>query len=236
MRAWKGAYSEFIFTDGTESAYAQETIVGYLAHKWGTEGDLVPGHPWENDSPLPVELLYFSAQNKDDYVLIKWKTAAEINNNYFLLQKSIDCETFETIASIQGAGNSTEPIEYSYIDSEIKNDILYYRLIQVDFDGTSETFQTVVVNTNKNLNEFSLTIYPQPIEGIAKINFKVPEEGLYNFKIYNIVGETILSSKLIGVVGENWFKINMSAFNSGTYMFSLSDDNGRVITQKAFSR
>jgi len=236
MRAWKGAYSEFIFTDGTESATTQEAIVGYLAHKWGTEGNLVPGHLWENESPLPIELLYFSAQKNDDYVKIKWKTTAEINNNYFLLQKSIDCETFETIASIQGAGNSTEPIEYSYIDSEIKNDILYYRLIQVDFDGTSETFQTVVVNTNKNLNEFSLIIYPQPIEGIAKINFKVPEEGLYNFKIYNIVGETIFSSKLMGVNGENWFEINMTAFNSGTYIFSLSDDNGREITQKAFSR
>ncbi len=185
---------------------------------------------------LPVELIYFTAQMKDSHVLIKWKTGAEINNDYFLLQKSIDGTTFETIANIQGAGNSLEPIEYSYTDSEIQNEVIYYRIIQVDFDGTSETFKTVMVNTNEKTNEFNLTIYPQPIENIAKINFKVPEEGLYNFKIYDIVGEAVYSSKLVGIKGVNWFEINMSTFNSGTYIFSLSDNNGRVITQKAFNR
>ena len=236
MRAWKGAYSEFIFTDGTEPLYTQEKIVGYLAHQWGTNDKLVSGHTWETVSPLPVELIYFTAQMKDILVLLKWKTATEINNDYFLVQKSVDGINWETIANVQGAGNSTQPIEYSYTDSEIQNEVLYYRIIQVDFDGTSETFKTVMVNSNEKTNEFNLTIYPQPIENIAKIHFKVPEEGLYNFKIYDIVGEVAFSSKLIGIKGENWFEINMSIFNSGTYIFSLSDNYGRVITQKAFNR
>ena len=185
---------------------------------------------------LPVELIHFGAQMKNSHVLIKWKTGAEVNNDYFLLQKSIDGTTFETIANIQGAGNSIEPIEYSYTDSEIQNEVIYYRIIQVDFDGSSETFKTVMVNTNKNLNEFSLIIYHQPIEGNTKINFKVPEDGLYNLEIYDIVGKAVYSSKLIGIKGVNWFEINMSKFNYGTYIFSLSDDSGKEITQKTFNR
>jgi hypothetical protein len=96
-------------------------------------------------APLPVKLLNFSVERTDNGFLIEWTTLSEHNSDYFEIQKSEDGLVFETISVVKGAGNSNSQRDYKYTDYEIRSNISYYRLKQVDFDGKFEYLQTLSI-------------------------------------------------------------------------------------------
>lgn len=107
-----------------------------------------------NASPLPVELIYFNAAlNNTRTVDLTWVTASEINNDYFIVQRSNDGFTWEEIGVVDGNGTSTSQHNYSAVDVNPFQGISYYRLLQVDFDGTGaySTIRTVELNQGVNL-------------------------------------------------------------------------------------
>ena len=98
------------------------------------------------DGSLPIQLLYFDAKRIDNYVLLTWSTATEINNDYFTLYRSTDGFDWEIIGNIMGAGNSNHKIDYEHIDYNPYTSITYYKLEQTDFDGTTESFRYAVID------------------------------------------------------------------------------------------
>lgn len=96
-------------------------------------------------APLPIELLNFKVENKDLGNQIEWVTASERNNDFFLLERSTDGVNWNFIDKIKGAGNSSSIKKYTSIDYEYKNSINYYRLSQIDFDGTFTEFGIIVI-------------------------------------------------------------------------------------------
>lgn len=119
---------------------------------------------------VPVDLIDFNAQYSNGAVRITWQTASEKNNDYFEVQRSLDGKTYETIAEIDGAGDSDELLAYSTIDASPYLGVSYYRLHQVDFDGTSETFPPKVVYNDLVQNGLDFRMVPNPTTGDA-INF-----------------------------------------------------------------
>jgi len=97
-------------------------------------------------SALPIELVSFEGINKGVNNMLFWSTATEHNSNYFNIQKSRDGETWQTISTINGAGNSTVLIDYSIVDYKVEPIINYYRLQQYDFDGTYEIYGPIAIN------------------------------------------------------------------------------------------
>lgn len=97
---------------------------------------------------LPVELISFDANIKDDFNSLKWTTSTERNNDYFILERSNDGENWELIHREKGAGNSSSILNYKYKDYTRRDEINYYRLSQVDFDGAKETFRMLAVNNS----------------------------------------------------------------------------------------
>jgi hypothetical protein len=93
--------------------------------------------------PLPITLVSFEAEPYQNDILTNWKTSAEINNDYFTVERSQDGVTFIPIGRVEGAGNSDYELNYTYIDKEYENGINYYRLKQTDFDG-KETYSEIV--------------------------------------------------------------------------------------------
>ena len=88
-------------------------------------------------SALPIELLYFSGEQKYcNQNILTWTTATETNNDHFEVERSLDAVSFKTIKEIPGAINSLETKKYVYVDSNPEPGINYYRLKQVDLDGT----------------------------------------------------------------------------------------------------
>src|SRR6188508_3341378 len=95
--------------------------------------------------PLPVELIDFSANCKDNKVVIHWTSATETNNDYFTLEKSFDGKTFEAVSTLKGSGTTTEIHEYQATD-EISLQTVYYRLKQTDYDGASSNSDIILIN------------------------------------------------------------------------------------------
>jgi hypothetical protein len=100
-------------------------------------------------SALPVKLLSFDGKANKKHNALAWITQSEINNDYFLLEKSEDGINFSLLEIIQGSGNSNQQISYSAIDIH-PYQTTYYKLTQVDFNGISESFDIIPVN-NKSI-------------------------------------------------------------------------------------
>jgi hypothetical protein len=98
-------------------------------------------------SSLPVELSSFEAEPIDNYNFVTWTTESEYNSDYFMLESSFDGEVWTVINVQEAAGNSVSRINYSYIDDRF-GEISYYRLVQYDIDGKSETFGAIYVVRN----------------------------------------------------------------------------------------
>ena len=92
---------------------------------------------------LPIELLSFTAKKNKNEVLVSWKTATEIHNDYFTIERSFDGHHFSPIARLAGAGNSSQPQYYHLEDKDFVNGINYYKLVQTDYNG-EETISDIV--------------------------------------------------------------------------------------------
>lgn len=101
---------------------------------------------------LPVELTEFTGFKTNEYNVLKWQTASEHNNSHFILERSSTGEFTENniIATITGAGNSTQIINYSYRDFDAPKKINYYRLTQVDYDGNFKQYGPISVDNRDN--------------------------------------------------------------------------------------
>lgn len=122
------------------------------AETWWYDNLIVTGTP----TSLPVELLYFTAKSDDTIITFKWATGSEINNDYFTIQKSVDGMNYTDIEFIAGGGNSSTRIDYTITSHTITGG--YYRLRQVDFDGTT-SYSHIIYIPPKHINIFIIGIY-----------------------------------------------------------------------------
>lgn len=173
----------------------------------------------DSDTPLPIELLSFSAEPTEHSITLKWETASELNNDYFTIERSKDGLFWEEIKEIEGAGNSNRLIHYQYVDNSPLNGISYYRLSQTDFDGTKEEFDIISVNYDRS-NKLSL--YPNPASNTVHIN----GEGVL---IFSILGENLTNHiQYIGTKeGNSTFDI--SSLRAGTYIVHVNNQQIKLI-------
>jgi len=182
-------------------------------------------------TPLPVQLISFEGELVDDKVIVSWQTASEINNDKFILEKSFDCKNWFTIAEIDGAGNSTNFLKYSYTDDALIVGVQYYRLTQIDFDGTKETFKTIDVSKTST-TPYEIKVFPNPMKEEVKVSFYAEKQGYSRFRIYAENGKEIYAGLVGTLQGENAFNFNTSHFAEGTYIFKIEKENGVVSSVK----
>ncbi len=177
---------------------------------------------------LPVELLSFKAENKDGKVLLKWQTATELNNDYFIIERSTDAENFLPIAKIQGAGNSNIILSYSYVDeNSISNTVMYYRLRQVDFDGKTEIFPTVSITIeDKSSDISSLNIDYNTLV----VNYNNPSNNHISVSLLDINGR-VLQMAISDAEGQQSMRFDLSALSRGMYFVNMEQD-GKITTRK----
>ncbi len=125
--------------------------------------DFSPFALGSDSSPLPIELVEFKASYESGRVNLSWKTASELNNDYFTIEKTVDNVNFEEVGQVQGHGTTTQPVNYSAVDRYPYNGVSYYRLKQTDFDGKFTYSDPVrVENTDRDVY---LNVYPVPNDG-----------------------------------------------------------------------
>ncbi|MEQ8811061.1 MAG: T9SS type A sorting domain-containing protein [Imperialibacter sp.] len=132
-------------------------------------------------TPLPIVLSYFRGVNLKNAVKLSWETASEENFDQFEIQRSFDGKHFDVIATEKGNGFTSEKHQYSFTDSDPDMGINYYRLNAIDFDGSSEIFETIAVEVAADFS--SVAMYPNPNNG-TELQLNIPEELLYT--AYNV--------------------------------------------------
>ena len=172
---------------------------------------------------LPVELTSFIASHSLNKVQINWQTATELNNQGFEIQRKFENSDWITIGFRTGKGTKTEPTSYFYEDdiSELNFDKLYYRLKQIDFNGTFSYSAEVEVITQPL--DFALyQNYPNPFNPSTIINFAVKDAGLVSLKVYDILGSEVATLVNETKVAGN-FAVEFNAANlpSGVYIYTL---------------
>lgn len=137
-------------------------------------------------SPLPVKLVSFKATPQADAILLEWKTATEINNDFFQIQRSTGSEDWTEIDKIKGAGNSNEPIQYLRYDNQPIQGVSYYRLKQTDFDGQVDYSPIVAVHYE---GASTIQVFPNPSTGIFTIpQMQLTEEQV---QVFNNLGQKV---------------------------------------------
>ena len=113
-----------------------------------------------NPAPLPVELIHFRADAFNTDVLLDWATASEENNDYFLVEHSIDGSNYTPVGHVDGRGTTDIEQQYSYKHAQPYFGNNYYRLKQVDHDGAYEYSPVVIVTIE--LEEEHFQVFPNP--------------------------------------------------------------------------
>jgi hypothetical protein len=171
-----------------------------------------------NITPLPIELLSFTAEKNNSLVEVKWSTASELNNDYFMVERSQDATNFELVAKVPAAGNSNTLKRYATQDEKPYQGLSYYRLKQTDFDGTFNYSKIVAIDF---LNEeFGLRIYPNPTSDLITIDFleQVLPPATRVF-LSNVYGQQL---ELNQIISKNQIKVDLSQLPSGIYFVGIS--------------
>ena len=222
------------FDDNTTSANTAYTYSVYmrdLAYNYssGSADDL---------TSLPVELTSFTALVGGKSVELKWNTATEVNNYGFEIERreieDVRSEKWEKIGFVQGYGNSNSPKDYSFSDLNPTIGSIYYRLKQIDFDGSYEYSNTLEVNIDIPLSFELNQNYPNPFNPNTVISYVIPNLGTtrklflqdVSLIIYDILGNevaTLVREKQSP--GSYSYNFNAEGLASGTYIYKLTADD-----------
>ena len=171
---------------------------------------------------LPVELSAFSANVNKRNVVLNWTTETEINNQGFEIERRSTDGQFLTIGHVNGNGTTTERKEYSYIDADLQTGTYYYRLKQVDFNGSFEYSNVVFAEITTPI-EFALNQnYPNPFNPSTSISFSLAEPSFVKLAVYNLLGEEVQVLKNENMDAGS-FNVNFDAasFPSGMYLYKI---------------
>ena len=173
-------------------------------------------------SPLPVELIQFNGYKKDTHsILLNWSTASELNNDHFILEKSSNGTAFEIISIIPGKNNSNFFSEYNFIDENAIEQTLFYRLSQVDLDGSIKTYDPIFIeNNNKRLGPFLLSTTTQ--DGKLIIHYQTPIQELASINVMDHSGRNCLSMQETFNSTSNQLSIDLNHLENGIYLLSFS--------------
>lgn len=188
-----------------------------------------------NNNPLPVELLSISAKaNKLDAIL-RWSTASEYNSRGFAIERSFDGTSFTEIDFVKGAVNSKSTLQYSYQDVDVftQTQVVYYRLKQVDMDG-SYTYSEIVSAKQATSNIEQVAVYPNPIVSDVTVELETLTAGKAEIMITDITGKVIDKTTVEVNQGFNKYTLNQTQqLTHGLYMITIVQ-NGQTLYNNKF--
>ncbi len=177
---------------------------------------------------LPVHLKYFAAKKTNNgQVQINWATASEQNAREFVIERSADGVHFAPLTSVTATGNSNIERKYNALDANPVDGRNFYRLQQIDMDGTI-TYSNIVM-INMSISNASVTVFPNPARGFANINLNNLPEKNNTITVFDVTGKAVINQ--VNVTG-NTVKLNISALQSGTYFIKVFTENGNVLQNK----
>ena len=175
---------------------------------------------------LPIKLISFSGECLlNNAVSLHWSTAAEINNNYFTIEKSTDANNWEVLAKVPGAGNSNSLLNYSVTDEEINNVLHYYRLKQTDFNG-DYTYSEIIAVKSCFENNFDIIVAGNPVVNTMNLIVNSTNKGGALFFVKDVLGRNLITKEVDINNGENSIYVNVNYLRNGIYFIVMEPKSG----------
>ena len=166
---------------------------------------------------LPIELFNFNGLIEGKIIRLTWTTASELNNEKFIVEKKSEVGSFRPIVEVKGKGNSIEKQSYQFVDENPFPGLNYYRLKQVDIDGSFEYSQILSINFQR---ENDIEIFHSPIND--KINIRFEKEKNAIIEIFTIDGQLVFSDFNNN---STEFSIDLNGLISGLYLVHVKTEN-----------
>jgi len=193
------------------------------------------------DIALPIDLMIFTAKSDRGVVRLYWKTASEIENAYFILDRSIlEDENYLEVDRINGQGNKASETEYRYLDRNVKvGESYYYRLSDVDFKG-NRTVSDIILVSVKRPGLFRLSQnYPNPFNPKTSIRYDIPINAVVSLNIYDVLGRDVIqlvhAEQVAGFYTVQWDGKNKFGEDTGSgvyfYWIIATGENGNKFSQ-----
>jgi hypothetical protein len=181
---------------------------------------------WQQ-APLPVELTSFTVSIINSQIHLNWKTSTEISNYGFDVERRNDEGEFYKIGFVKGNGNSNSEKEYEFVDKSLSSAVkYYYRLKQIDTDGSFSYSEVVGVDLASPLKYGLSQNFPNPFNPVTTIKYSLPKTGYVTLRVFNTIGEevAILAN---GIIEAGIYKVvlDASGFNSGVYFYRIEAGN-----------
>ena len=179
---------------------------------------------------LPVSIISFSGVAVPQGIQLNWNTSSESNNDYFTLERSADGTHYEAVDNIDGSGNTSHTVQYNYVDESPVNGVNYYRLSQIDFDGSQKTFEPISVKLGDDASTLSfVNLYPNPFNGDFILTYHSNEKATTLLEILSSEGKRVYSETLKSSTGVNVYDFNSKIqLPQGIYFVTLSQGKTRT--------
>lgn len=170
-----------------------------------------------NGAALPIELISFTGKIQQRSVVLNWRTATEISNDFFSIERSADGRHFLETGRVQGSGTTAEPQDYRFADDSPLPGLNYYRLRQVDFDGQFSYSKVVSIQAGKSAG---IHLYPSPATAVLNLQMEKPAAENTVWEIFDLAGRLLQSGEFLAENPD--FQINVAALPEGLYHLRLS--------------
>jgi hypothetical protein len=187
---------------------------------------------------LPVTLIHFSGHKQYQAVQLDWVTASEINNDHFVLQRSVNGKNFETVATIKGNGTTANRSTYDYLDkaagsiakgSQVSK--LYYRLVQVDADHTQTESEVITIAMDAETGAMNVQVSPNPFMDITTVSVNATKTEQAVLKVTDLQGRLVFEKDIQLEAGENPIVLDQLATttSSGVYFVNIITGSESVV-------
>jgi hypothetical protein len=234
---------KFVFDDGSKADVIIDDTQGAVATSgnrsvqtspgvWSSSAlaNATPGDNSGDGQNLPINLISFTAHNHASGVELKWVTNAEINNDYFTVERSLDGVSYTEVGQVAGAGNSNVELHYNLVDVEQFQQVVYYRLRQTDYDGTFTISQVIEWNPSTAGNQLQLSYVNDHVLHLQVLSSYAQNASV---ELYALDGRLIQSEQLSLSNGVALYQVKLLKDIQGIYILNIRSASG-VITKRVY--
>ncbi|MCB9173569.1 MAG: T9SS type A sorting domain-containing protein [Flavobacteriales bacterium] len=175
---------------------------------------------------LPVKLMSFSVNSDNSFNVLNWSTSTEVNNDYFSVEYSTDMVNFYELGKVDGAGNSNVVRSYQFVDNAIYDEVVYYRLKQVDFDGVYSFSDIVAVN---RMEEGDVSIYPNPAKEALFLDINSKKEEQFTIRFVNVLGAVVQENIVVNKGTNTYQSKEFKQLQTGIYFVQLLNAKNETV-------
>lgn len=213
---------------GIQTIRIQGTNTSFTSNVW-----YMNWFEFENTTtPLPVHFLLFNANCNNGRVDLSWKTAAEMNADKFIIERSSDGRTWAAVGTVAATGQSSSERTYGYTDATASDQNSFYRIAQQDIDGR-KTYTAVLRANCSGKQNFS--VFPNPATDKTTLSLSADQNSQLNLSVVDAKGRIVKTQQLVLPKGNSMVNLDLADLPTGMYMIQARW-NGQTQTAKLLKK